>query len=62
MVKKIRTIPYPQDGERISTGAVKIGNDWPGLFWIRILPITPVNLSNTHITYILGLEYLITIG
>ena len=28
----VRHLPAPNDGGRVETGAVKFGDDWPGLF------------------------------
>jgi hypothetical protein len=28
----VRKIDFPQDAERVETGAVQFGDDWPGLF------------------------------
>jgi hypothetical protein len=28
----VQVIPYPDTADRIETGAVQFGNDWPGLF------------------------------
>ena len=28
----VRVIPHPDGADRVETGAVQFGNDWPGLF------------------------------
>jgi len=31
-VAQVRHLPSPADGERVETGPVQFGDDWPGLF------------------------------
>jgi len=32
MTAQIRELPAPEDGKRVETGPLQVGDDWPGMF------------------------------